>query len=207
MTTQQDSGAVKDLVMRLVCFRVVGRNRQRRTPTLGIRRITKILWFLGSPPTVLARTGGKTKWTEAQVAVAVVDFRGWDQRGESSRGWIPMDLEGNLGAMVDLVVAMTLSLVSEAWAKAAQAVVDTRVGEVDVTGDMEEVGMVAPGGMTIATAITTGEMTTVEGGEVIIEVVGVVTVNVGEEVAAAEALAGDTELSLVYAFLNSICSL
>jgi len=112
-----------------------------------------------------------------------------------------MDLEGNSGVMVDRVVAMTLSLGLEAWARAARAVVGTRVAGVDVMEGMEEAGTVAPGGMTIAiaTAITTGEMTTAEEGEVIIEVVGVVAVNVGEVAAAVEVLAGDTEL-LVYAF-------
>ena len=191
--------------MQVVCFPGVERNHQRQTPTREIRRTTKILWFLGSPPTVLARTGGKTKWTEAQVEVVEVDFRGWDQRGASSHGWMHMELEGNLGVMVDRVVAMTLSLVLEAWARAVRVVVGTRAAAVDVTGGMEAAGTVAPGGMTIvtATAITTGEMTTVEGGEVIIEVVGVVTVNVGEVVAAAEALAGDTELSLACAFFAS----
>lgn len=192
--------------MQLVCFLGVERNRQRRIPTRGIRMITKILWFLGSAQMDLARTGGKTKWTEERVGV-VEGFRGWDQRGGSSHGWIRMDPEGNLGVTVDRGVAMTLSLGLEAWARAARVVVGTRAAEVGVMEGMEEVGTVAPGGMTIviAIAITTGEVTTVEGGEVIIEVVGVI-VNVGE-VAVAEELAGDTELSLVYAFLNSTCSL
>jgi hypothetical protein len=63
--------------MRLVCSLGVERNRRRRTPTRGIRRITKILWFPGSPPTVLARAGGMTRWMGAEVE-AEEDFRGWD---------------------------------------------------------------------------------------------------------------------------------
>jgi len=166
-----------------------------------------ILWFPGSRP---ARVGGKTKWMEVLVGVeeeAGEGFRGWDHREGGSRRWILTGPGGNLAVMVDRVVTTILSLDLEEWVKAAQVEVDTPV--VDVMGGMGEAGMEVLGGMTIAiaTAITMEEVTTVEGEEGIIEV-GVAIVNVGEVavvvvVVGVEAVAGDTELSLVHTFLNS----
>jgi hypothetical protein len=141
-------------------------------------------------------------------------FRGWVHQEGGFPRWIRMGLEGTLAGTVDQVVMTTLSLGLEVWVRAAEAEAGTRVVEVeaDVMQDMEEgvgVGedMEAPGGMTIVivTAITTGEMMTVEGEEVNIEAVGVVTAHVGEAVEAVVevgVVVGDTELSPIYAFLK-----
>jgi hypothetical protein len=95
-------------------------------------------------------------------------FRGWDHLEGGSRRRIPMEPEGNLAVMVDRVVTTILSLDLEEWVKVAQVEEGTRA--VDVMA----VGMEVPGGMTIVivTAITMEEVTTVEGGEGIIEAVG-----------------------------------
>jgi len=118
-------------------------------------------------------------------------FQEWDYQEGGSPRWIHTDLEETLAVKVDQVVTKTLSLGLEAWVKVAEVEAGTREVEVGV---ME--GMEVPEGMTIG--ITMGEATTVEGGEGITEAVGVVIVNVGEEV-VVEVVVGDIELSLAYA--------
>lgn len=195
--------------MPVVSFREAGRNHRRRIQTRGIRKITKILWFLVSRPTELARVGGKIRLIAGQVEVEGVGqgFRGWDRQEGGSPRWIRMDLEGTLAVTVDQVVTRTLSLGLEVWVRVAEAEADTRVVEADVMVGLEVgAGMEVPGEMTIVIVITLGEVTTAEGEEAIIEAVGVATVNVGElgvaEAVVVEAVvAGDTKLPLVHTFL------
>jgi len=182
---------------------------------LGIRMITKISWFLGSRMD-LARVGGRNRWMEVPVEVEVGEgFRGWDRQEGGFPRWIHMGPEGTLAVRVDQAVTTTLSLGLEVWVRAAGAEAGTLVGaEADVMEDMVEVGvgMEVPGGMTIVIviAITLRGVTTVEGEVPIIEVVGAVTGHAGEEeevvgeVVVAVAVVGDTELSLTYAFFDSI---
>jgi hypothetical protein len=193
--------------MPLACFQEVEKNRQRRIPTRGIRRITKILWFLGSRPTDLARAGGMNRPIVALVEAGEVeeDSRAWDNRAEGSPRWIRMDLGGTLVVMADLAVTMTLSLDLEVWVRAVEEVEGSRVVEV-VADEMEGTGVVEggegmEGGMkiVIVIAITMREAT--------IEVVGAVTVNVGEVAGAVVvAVVGDTEPFLVHVYLNPPCS-
>jgi len=187
-------------VTQLVSFLEVGRNHRRRIQTLGIRKITKISWFLGSRMG-LVTVGGKNRWMEVLAGVEVGEgFREWAHQEEGSLRWIRMDPEGTLAARVDQAVTRTLSLGLEVWVRVAEA--DVMEGMVEV-----EVGMEVPGGMTIVIVIATTlrEVTTVEGEEAIIEVAGAVTVHVGEGgvVVVVAAVVGDTKLSLAHAPLNS----
>jgi len=189
---------VRDRVTPLVSSLGVERNHRRLTQTRGIRKITKILWFPGSRP---ARVGGKTRWMEVLVGMGVGEgFRGWALQEGGSLRWIRMDLEGTLAVLADQVATTILSLGLEALVRTTGAQAGTQV-EVVEAGVMEglEVGadMEVPGEMTIVTviAITMGEVMTVEAEEATIEVVGAVTVNVGE----VAGVVGDTELSPVYA--------
>jgi len=97
----------------------VGRNHRRRIPTLGIRKITKISWFLGSRMD-LARVGGRNRWTEALAGVGE-GFRAWGHQEGGSLRWIRMDPGETLVARVDQVVTMTISLGLELWVRAAEA--------------------------------------------------------------------------------------
>jgi len=170
----------------------------------------RISWFLGSR-TDLARVGGKTRWMEVPVGVEAGEgFRGWVHQEGGSPRWIRMDPEGTLAARVDQVVTTTLSPGLEVWARAAEAAgIQVVEAEADVMEGTEEVevGMEVLGGMTIVIviAITLPEVTTVEEEEEIIEVVGVVSVNVGEEgeVVPVPVVVGDIKLSLAHAVLNS----
>ena len=197
-------------------FPEVGRNHRKRIPTRGIKKITKISWFLGSR-TGLARVGGKTRWMGVLVEVDWVGegFRGWAHQGGDSPRWIRMDLEGTLVVRAGQVAVTTLSLGLEVWVRVTGVEVETGTRVVEVEADVMEgmgeagAGMEVPGGRTIVTviAITSGEAMTAGGEEGIIEVVvGVVTVHVGEvavvaeAVAVAEAVVGGTELSHIHAF-------
>ena len=193
-------------------FLEVGRNHLRRIQTLGIKKITKISWFLGSRMG-LVRVGGKTRWMEVLAGVEVGEgFRGWVHQEGGSLRWIRMDLEETLAVRVDQAVTRTSSLGLEVWVRAAEAEEEGTLvveAEADVMEGTVEVGvgMEVPGGMTIVivTAIILREVTTAEGEEAIIEVVGAETVHAGEvvEVVAAVAVVGDTKLSLAHASLNS----